>query len=57
MEIFQNTLGLLASQEEELLIQISSNRTPILCLAVQTIGDNIIISFKFRLSSTKVLNF
>ena len=46
MEIFQNTLGLLASQEEELLIQISSNRTPILCLAVQTIGYNIFIFFQ-----------
>jgi hypothetical protein len=38
MEIYQNTVGLLANQEAELLIQISTNRTPILCLAVQSIG-------------------
>ncbi|XP_046650912.1 neurobeachin-like protein 1 isoform X2 [Daphnia pulicaria] len=37
MEIYQNTVGLLANQEAELLIQISTNRTPILCLAVQSI--------------------
>ncbi|KAI9560727.1 putative neurobeachin-like protein 1-like isoform X3 [Daphnia sinensis] len=39
MEIYQNTVALLASQEPELLIQISTNRTPILCLAVKSIAQ------------------
>ena len=38
MEIYQNTLSVLANQETELLIQLSTNQTSILCLAVQTLG-------------------
>lgn len=51
MEIYQNTLSLLAGQEKELLIQISSNRTPILCLAVQTIGTLFVLGVVVWLNS------